>query len=54
VVITLTDAGAEVLRRALPVHFGGVSAHFLGRLTDEELAALQAALEKVVIDCDFG
>lgn len=54
VVITLTDAGAEVLQRALPVHFSGVSTHFLERLTDDELAALQSALEKVVIDCDFG
>ena len=54
VVISLTEAGTEVLRRALPVHFGGVGAHFLDRLTDDELVALQTTLEKVVIDCDFG
>jgi len=54
VVITLTDEGAAVLRRAVPIHFKGVNAHFLNRLTDQELASLRAALEKVVIDCDFG
>ena len=54
VVISLADEGGAVLRRALPVHFSGVSTHFLNRLTDEELAGLRAALEKVVIDCDFG
>ncbi len=54
VVLTLTDAGAQVLRGALPIHFGGVHAHFLDRLTDDELNQLREVLEKVVIDCDFG
>jgi len=54
VMITLTDAGAVVLQRALPVHFSGINAHFLDRLTDEELASLRDVLDKVVIDCDFG
>ncbi len=54
VVLTLTDDGAQVLRRALPVHFSGVHAHFLDRLTDDELSQLRDVLEKVVIDCDFG
>lgn len=54
VVISLTDAGADVLRRALPVHFDGVNAHFLDRLSDDDLVQLRSALEKVVIDCDFG
>ena len=54
VVIALTDEGTRVLRRALPVHFRGVGAHFVDRLSDEELAQLKSALEKVAIDCDFG
>jgi DNA-binding MarR family transcriptional regulator len=54
VVISLTEEGAEVLRRALPVHFAGINRHFLDRLSDDELAQLRSALEKVVIDCDFG
>jgi DNA-binding MarR family transcriptional regulator len=54
VVLTLTDEGARVLRVALPVHFSGVHAHFLDRLTDEELTGLGNVLQKVVIDCDFG
>ena len=54
VVISLTEPGAAALRRALPVHFNGVNTHFLNRLSDEELGQLRTALEKVVIDCDFG
>lgn len=54
VVLTLTDEGARVLRGALPVHFSGVHAHFLDRLSDEELSGLGNVLQKVVIDCDFG
>ena len=54
VTISLTDQGVDVLRSALPVHFDGVSRHFLDRLSDLELAQLRSALEKVTIDCDFG
>jgi DNA-binding MarR family transcriptional regulator len=54
VVLTLTGEGARVLRAALPVHFAGVHAHFLDRLTDEELTQIGSVLQKVVIDCDFG
>ena len=54
VVLTLTEEGGRVLRAALPVHFSGVHAHFLDRLTDEELSTLSNVLQKVVIDCDFG
>jgi DNA-binding MarR family transcriptional regulator len=54
VVLTLTHEGLRVLREALPVHFRGIHAHFLDRLTDDELAGLGDMLQKVVINCDFG
>lgn len=54
VIITLTAEGNDVLRRALPVHIKGVNAHFLDRLSNEDLATLRSCLEKIVIDCDFG
>jgi hypothetical protein len=32
----------------------GVSKLFVGRLDDQELAVLERALDKVVVDCNFG
>ena len=54
VVLALTHEGLRVLREALPVHFRGIHAHFLDRLTDAELVGLGEVLQKVVINCDFG
>jgi DNA-binding MarR family transcriptional regulator len=54
VVVALTDAGVARLAETAPVHLRGVSELFLARLNDQELAALEGALEKVIQDCTFG
>ena len=54
VVVGLTDAGVARLIETAPVHMRGVSKLFVAQLDDQELAALQSALEKVTIDCTFG
>jgi DNA-binding MarR family transcriptional regulator len=54
VVVELTDAGVARLAETAPVHLRGVSERFVARLDDQELAALQKALEKVTQDCGFG
>jgi DNA-binding MarR family transcriptional regulator len=38
---SLTDAGYKRLRRASPTHLRGVAEHFLDRLSNDELAALE-------------
>jgi len=54
VVIALTDAGLGRLAETLPVHLGGVADLFISRLDDQELAALERALDKVTLDAKFG
>jgi DNA-binding MarR family transcriptional regulator len=54
VVVELTDAGVARLAETAPVHLRAVSELFVARLDDQELAALQSALEKVIHDCGFG
>jgi DNA-binding MarR family transcriptional regulator len=54
VVIALTDAGVARLTETAPVHLRKVSELFVGKLNDQELAALQSALEKVIQECGFG
>jgi DNA-binding MarR family transcriptional regulator len=54
VVVSLTDAGRDRLSETLPVHLRKVSELFIEPLDDEELAALERALEKVTQDCSFG
>jgi DNA-binding MarR family transcriptional regulator len=54
VVVALTEAGLARLAETAPVHARGVSAYFVSRLDDEELALLESALDKVVVDCTFG
>jgi DNA-binding MarR family transcriptional regulator len=54
VVIALTDAGRERLTETAPVHLRGISALFVSRLDDHELAVLESALDKVTLDCTFG
>src|SRR5256714_1619621 len=54
VVVALTDAGAARLTETAPVHVRGVSELFVANLDDQELAALQSALDKVSADCAFG
>jgi MarR family transcriptional regulator, 2-MHQ and catechol-resistance regulon repressor len=43
----LTDAGADALESATRVHLRGVERHLVGQLTDDELATLVTALDKL-------
>src|SRR3989441_4816222 len=54
VVVALTDAGVARLTDTAPVHVRGVSELFVAQLDDQELAALESALDKVSVDCAFG
>jgi DNA-binding MarR family transcriptional regulator len=54
VVVALTDAGVARLTETVPVHLRGVSKLFVERLDDQEVAALETALRKVIADCTFG
>jgi DNA-binding MarR family transcriptional regulator len=54
VVVALTDAGVARVTETVPVHLRGVSKLFIDRLDDQELAVLETALRKVIIDCTFG
>jgi DNA-binding MarR family transcriptional regulator len=54
IVVALTDAGIERLTETTPVHARGIARHFVSRLDDDELAALEGALDKVAVDCTFG
>ena len=50
----LTDAGLTRLQETVPAHVRGIAQLFVQRLDDEELEVLEAALNKVTIDCSFG
>lgn len=54
VVVALTDAGVARLAETAPVHLRGVVELFVSQLTDEELALLKSALDKVTADYSFG
>jgi hypothetical protein len=54
VLVTLTDTGLARLTETAPVHLRGVSRLFVERLDDQELAILETALRKVIVDCTFG
>ena len=54
VVVALTDAGVARLVETAPVHARGISQLFVAQLDDQELAILERALGKVIIDCSFG
>ena len=54
VVVALTEAGIARLAEAAPVHVGGISKLFVAKLDDQELALLEHALTKVIVDCSFG
>lgn len=45
---SLTDAGYQRLRQASPTHLRGVAAHFLDRLSAQELAELERMLGRIV------
>jgi DNA-binding MarR family transcriptional regulator len=54
VTVALTDAGVARVTETVPVHLRGVSKLFVERLDDHELAALESALTKVIVNCTFG
>lgn len=54
VVVALTDAGVARLTETMPVHLRGVSKLFVERLDDQDLAVVETALRKVIVDCTFG
>jgi DNA-binding MarR family transcriptional regulator len=54
VVVALTEAGIARLGETVPVHARGISKLFVAQLDDQELAVLERALNKVIVDCSFG
>jgi DNA-binding MarR family transcriptional regulator len=54
VVVALTQAGIARLAETAPVHARGISTLFVAQLDDQELALLERALNKVIVDCSFG
>jgi len=54
VVVALTDAGGDRLTETADVHLRGVAELFVAKLDDEELAVLERAMNKVIVDCEFG
>ncbi|MFD3747992.1 MarR family winged helix-turn-helix transcriptional regulator [Nocardia sp. NPDC058633] len=48
IVVSLTDAGREILRRAAPEHVELVREMFVDRMTDAESAAIRSLAEKVI------
>ena len=54
VVVALTDAGVARLTETAPAQARGVSRLFVAQLDDQELAVLERALNKVIVDCSFG
>jgi DNA-binding MarR family transcriptional regulator len=54
VVVALTQAGIARLAATAPVHARGIATLFVAQLDDQELALLERALNKVIVDCSFG
>jgi len=54
VVVALTQAGIARLAETAPVHARGIATLFIAQLDDQELALLERALNKVIVDCSFG
>jgi DNA-binding MarR family transcriptional regulator len=54
VVVTLTEAGVARVTETLPVHLRTVGELFIAKLDDHELAVLESALKKVIVDRTFG
>jgi DNA-binding MarR family transcriptional regulator len=47
-IVVLTAEGRAAFRAAAPVYLRGIATHFTDVLTDDELACVRSALEKVV------
>jgi DNA-binding MarR family transcriptional regulator len=54
VVVTLTDAGVARVSETVPVHLRAVAELFMAKLDNQELAVLERALRKVILDRTFG
>jgi DNA-binding MarR family transcriptional regulator len=54
VVVTLTDAGAARVLETVPVHLRAVTQLFMAKLDDKEIAVIESALKKVILDRTFG
>src|SRR5438874_1194313 len=54
VVVALTEAGIARPAETAPVHAPGISKLFVAQLDDQQLAILERALNKVIVDCSFG
>jgi DNA-binding MarR family transcriptional regulator len=54
VVVTLTEAGVARLSETVPIHLRAVAELFTAKLDNEELAVLESALKKVILDGTFG
>ena len=52
--VALTEAGIARLAETAPVHVRGISKLFVAQLDDQELALLERALNKLIVDCSFG
>jgi hypothetical protein len=53
-VVTLTEAGVKRVSETVPVHLRAVAELFMAKLNDHELAVLESALKKVILDRTFG
>src|SRR3954447_10308243 len=54
IVVALTDAGITRLAETAPAHARGISSLFVAQFEDQELALIERALRKVIVDCSFG
>jgi DNA-binding MarR family transcriptional regulator len=54
VVVTLTDAGAARVSETVPVHLRAVAELFTAKLNNQEIAVLESALKKVILERTFG
>jgi DNA-binding MarR family transcriptional regulator len=54
VVVALTEAGVARVSETVPVHLRTVAELFMAKLDDQELAMIESALRKVILDRAFG
>jgi DNA-binding MarR family transcriptional regulator len=54
VVVTLTESGVARVSETVPVHLRSVAELFMAKLDNRELAVLESALKKVILDRTFG
>ena len=54
VIVCLTDAGVRRLVETQTAHSADVQDLFIARLNDRELATIERAMRKIIVDCNFG